>query len=266
MLETKSSQSVSSSGENEEMGENAVEFRGVSLRYKGASEPSLEDITFSVRHGETVGIIGGTGSGKSSLINMIGRFYDAERGEVLVNGQNVNCYEFNVLREKIGIVPQKAVLFKGSVRENLRWSDKNASDEAIYSAIKTAQATDVIEAKGEGLDFGIEEGGKNLSGGQRQRLTIARALVSKPEILILDDSSSALDYQTDSRLRSALKNLDYQPTVFIVSQRTASLSHADKIIVLDDGKIVGIGTHDELLSSCTVYEEIYNSQFRREDV
>lgn len=246
--------------------ENAVEFNGVSLRYAGASEPSLENITFSCRRGETVGIIGGTGSGKSSLVNMIGRFYDCESGEILVNGQNVNSYELEALREKIGIVPQKAVLFKGSVRENLRWGDENATDEEIYSAIKIAQASDIIEAKEQGLDSMIEEGGKNLSGGQRQRLTIARALVGKPEILILDDSSSALDYQTDSKLRQALKNLDYKPTVFIVSQRTSSLAHADKIVVLDDGKIVGIGTHSELLSSCTVYQEIYNSQFRREDV
>ncbi len=265
VFEIKPSQEVVA-GEKVENGDIAVEFKGVSLRYKGASEPSLEDISFSCARGETIGIIGGTGSGKSSLVNMIGRFYDSECGEVLVNGQNVNSYDFEELRQKIGIVPQKAVLFKGSVRDNLRWGDENASDEEIYSAIKAAQASDIIEAKGQGLDFTIEEGGKNLSGGQRQRLTIARALVGKPEILILDDSSSALDYQTDAKLRQALKNLDYNPTVFIVSQRTASLAHADKIVVLDDGKIVGIGTHEELLSSCTVYEEIYNSQFRREDV
>ena len=270
VFETKSSQTVTASKNRGDSGKSdgniAVEFRNVFLRYNGASEPSLENISFAVSRGETIGIIGGTGSGKSSLINMIGRFYDAEDGEVLVNGRNVTSYEFDKLREKIGIVPQKAVLFKGSVRDNLRWGDENATDEEIYSAIKIAQATDVIEAKDEGLDFKIEEGGKNLSGGQRQRLTIARALVSKPEILIFDDSSSALDYQTDARLRAALKKLDYNPTVFIVSQRTASLSHADKIVVLDDGKIVGIGTHEELLASCTVYEEIYNSQFRREDV
>ncbi len=265
VFEIKSSQDVVPS-EQYAQSENAVEFRNASLRYKGASEPSLENISFSACRGETVGIIGGTGSGKSSLINMIGRFYDCESGEVLVNGQNVNSYEFDTLREKIGIVPQRAVLFKGSVRDNLRWGDENATDEEIYSAISIAQASDIIDAKGQGLDFQIEEGGKNLSGGQRQRLTIARALVGKPEILIFDDSSSALDYQTDARLRQALKNLDYQPTVFIVSQRTASLAHADKIVVLDDGKIVGIGTHKELLSSCLVYSEIYNSQFRREDV
>lgn len=244
----------------------AVEFKNVSLKYKGASECSLENIDFSVMPGETVGIIGGTGSGKTSLVNLIGRFYDAECGEVLVNGQNVNSYEFETLREKIGVVPQKAVLFKGTIRENMKWGDKTASDEDILKAIETAQAKDVLDAKKEGLDFQIEEGGKNLSGGQRQRLTIARALVSKPEILILDDSSSALDYQTDARLRKSLNSLDYKPTVFIVSQRTASISHADKIIVLDDGKIVGIGKHDELLSGCLVYNEIYNSQFKKEGV
>lgn len=265
VFEIKSSQKIMAD-ENAEDCATAVEFKNVFLRYRGASEPSLEDISFSCKSGETIGIIGGTGSGKSSLVNMICRFYDPEKGEVLINGRNVNSYGFEELRQKIGIVPQKAVLFKGSVRDNLLWGDAEATDGEIYDAIKTAQASDIIEAKGEGLDFIIEEGGKNLSGGQRQRLTIARALVGKPEILILDDSSSALDYQTDAKLRQALKNLDYNPTVFIVSQRTASLSHADKIIVLDDGKIVGIGKHEELLSSCLVYSEIYNSQFRREDL
>jgi ABC-type multidrug transport system fused ATPase/permease subunit len=197
---------------------------------------------------------------------MIGRFYDAESGEVLVEGQNVNSYEFEALRERIGVVPQKAVLFKGTIRENMKWGDENATDEDILKAIEVAQAKDVLDSKSEGLDFQIEEGGKNLSGGQRQRLTIARALVRKPSILILDDSSSALDYQTDSRLRKSLANLDYKPTIFIVSQRTASIAHADKIIVLDDGKIVGIGKHQELLASCTTYSEIYNSQFKREGV
>ena len=195
---------------------------------------------------------------------MIGRFYDAYQGEVLIDGKNVNSYEFDYLRERIGMVPQRAVLFKGSLRENMRWGDKEASDEEILKAIDIAQATDVLKSKKEGLDFEIEEGGKNLSGGQRQRFTIARALVGKPEILILDDSSSALDYATDARLRRALSTLEYNPTVFIVSQRTASIAHADKIIVLDDGKIVGIGKHDELLSSCLVYSEIYNSQFKKE--
>lgn len=244
--------------------ESFIEFKNVSLKYKGASECSLENIDFSVLRGETVGIIGGTGAGKTSLVNMIGRFYDAYQGEVLIDGKNVNSYEFDYLRERIGMVPQRAVLFKGSLRENMRWGDKEASDEEILKAIDIAQATDVLKSKKEGLDFEIEEGGKNLSGGQRQRFTIARALVGKPEILILDDSSSALDYATDARLRRALSTLEYNPTVFIVSQRTASIAHADKIIVLDDGKIVGIGKHDELLSSCLVYSEIYNSQFKKE--
>ncbi len=244
----------------------AVEFKNVSLRYKGAGDASLENIDFSVSKGETVGIIGGTGSGKSSLINMIGRFYDAETGEVLINGKNVKSYEFSTLREKIGIVPQKAVLFKGTIRDNLKWGDPNATDEEIIKAIEIAQAKDVLLSKEDGLDHLIEEGGKNLSGGQRQRFTIARALVGKPEILILDDSSSALDYATDANLRKAIANLDYNPTVFIVSQRTASIVNADKIIVLEDGKIVGIGTHNELLNSCEVYSEIYNSQFTKEGV
>ena len=237
------------------------------LRIKNSAYYScfcLESIDFSVSKGETVGIIGGTGSGKTSLINMIGRFYDAESGEVLVNGKNVKSYEFEDLRERIGIVPQKAVLFKGSIRENLKWGDKNATDEDILKAIEVAQAKDVLLSKDGGLDYQIEEGGKNLSGGQRQRFTIARALVGKPEILILDDSSSALDYATDAKLRKAIANLDYNPTVFIVSQRTASIAHADKIIVLDDGKVVGIGKHHELLDSCEIYAEIYNSQFEKE--
>ena len=263
VFEIKSSQEVEQSCivHNEKY---AVEFKNVSLRYKGAGETSLENINFSVLKGETVGIIGGTGSGKTSLVNMIGRFYDAESGEVIVNGRDVKSYNFEALREKIGVVPQKAVLFKGTIRDNLKWSNKNATDEEIIKAIETAQAKDVLLSKDGGLDHLIEEGGKNLSGGQRQRFTIARALVGKPEILILDDSSSALDYATDASLRKAINNLDYNPTVFIVSQRTASIAHADKIIVLDDGKIVGIGKHNELLSSCEVYSEIYNSQFKKE--
>ena len=265
VFEIKSSQEIES-GLIQNSDGYAVEFKNVSLRYKGAGDTSLENIDFSVSKGETVGIIGGTGSGKTSLVNMISRFYDAENGEVLVNGKNVKSYDFEALREKIGIVPQKAVLFKGTIRENMTWGDKNASDEEIIKAIETAQAKDVLLSKEGGLDHQIEEGGKNLSGGQRQRFTIARALVGKPEILILDDSSSALDYATDANLRKAIASLDYNPTVFIVSQRTASIAHADKIIVLDDGKIVGIGKHDELLSSCEVYSEIYNSQFKKEGV
>lgn len=244
--------------------EYAVEFRGAHLRYKGSSEDSLENITFAVRPGQTVGIIGGTGSGKSSLVNMIGRFYDASKGYVFVDGKDVKSYELDALREKMGIVPQKAVLFKGTIRDNMKWGNENATDEEILQAIELAQAGDVLRSKDKGLDSLIEQGGKNLSGGQRQRFTIARALVRKPEILILDDSSSALDYQTDARLRRAIASIDYNPTVFIVSQRTASIQHADIIVVLDDGAVVGIGTHSELLDSCVVYNEIYSSQFKKE--
>ena len=211
-----------------------------------------------------MGIIGGTGSGKTSLVNMIGRFYDATSGTVFVDGKDVKSYNPEVLREKLGIVPQTAVLFKGTIRDNMKWGNENATDGEILEAIRIAQASDVLSSKENGLDHVIEQGGRNLSGGQRQRFTIARALVRKPEILILDDSSSALDYQTDANLRKAIKDIDYNPTVFIVSQRTASIQHADKIIVLDDGEVVGIGTHSELLDSCLVYNEIYSSQFKRE--
>lgn len=246
--------------------EYAVEFKNASLRYKNNSEPSLADIDFNVKKGETVGIIGSTGSGKSSLVNMIPRFYDVENGEVMVNGTNVKEYPIEDLRNKIGIVPQKAVLFKGTVRENMRWGNNDASDEEIMAALETAQARAVVESKDGGLDYMIEQGGKNLSGGQKQRLTIARALVRKPEILILDDSASALDFATDAALRKAIREIDNSPTVFIVSQRTSSIQYADKIIVLDDGHIVGIGTHGELLNTCEVYREIYNSQFKKEDI
>ncbi len=239
----------------------SVQFKNAYLKYASSPEYSLENINFSVLPGETVGIIGGTGSGKSSLVNMIGRFYDSCEGEVFVKGKNVKAYNPADLREMLGIVPQKAVLFKGTIRENMKWGDENATDEEILKAIELAQAKDVLDSKSEGLDFLIEQGGKNLSGGQRQRFTIARALIGKPEIIILDDSSSALDYLTDSKLRSAIASIEYKPTVFIVSQRTASIQHADKIIVLDDGKIVGIGKHEDLIKSCVVYSEIYNSQF-----
>lgn len=245
--------------------EGSVEFDHVNLRYKNAGADSLSDITFSAAKGETIGIIGGTGSGKSSLVNLIPRFYDAASGEVKVGGVNVKDIDVEQLREKIGVVPQKAVLFHGTIRENMQWGVTNASDDEIMEAIEAAQGLDVIKAKG-GLDCEIEQGGKNLSGGQRQRLTIARALVKKPEILILDDSASALDFATDAALRKSLRELDYHPTVFIVSQRTSSIQHADRIIVLDDGAAVGIGTHDELMKSCSVYQEIYNSQFKKEAV
>lgn len=242
-----------------------VEFRHVSFRYKNGGSDALSDIDFKVKKGETVGIIGSTGSGKSSLVNLIPRFYDATGGEVLVSGVNVKDLPLDILRKKIGVVPQKAALFKGTVRENILWGLENASDSDILSAVKTAQGLDVVNAKG-GLDGVIEQGGRNLSGGQRQRLTIARALVRKPEILILDDSASALDLATDAALKKALKELDYSPTVFIVSQRTSSIMHADKIIVLDDGETAGIGAHKELLGSCPVYREIYSSQMGKEAV
>ena len=244
----------------------SVDFDGVSFKYSaGAEKYALRDIDLHIASGQTVGILGGTGSGKSSLVNMIPRFYDATAGEVLIGGRDVKSFEIPELRERIGIVPQKAVLFKGSIRDNMRWGKDDATDDEILAAAKTARAADVIESKG-GLDFEIEQGGKNLSGGQRQRFTIARALVRKPEILILDDSASALDFATDAALRRSICEMDTNPTVFIVSQRTSSIQHADKIIVLDDGKIAGIGKHDELLNNCPVYSEIYNSQFKKEAV
>ena len=240
-----------------------VEFKNVTLRYKNAGEYSLSDISFRVKRGETIGIIGGTGSGKSSFVNMIPRFYDATSGEVLVDGVNVKDYAVEQLRNKIAVVPQKAVLFKGTVRENIRWGKKDSSDEEIYEALTISQAKELVEAKG-GLDFEIEPGGRNLSGGQKQRLTIARALIKKPEILILDDSSSALDYATDAALRNSIREMQHTPTVFVVSQRTSSIQYADKIIVLEDGIIVGMGKHEELMQSCQIYHEIYDSQFKKE--
>ena len=240
----------------------AVEFKNVNLCYNEGADNSLTGIDFSVRKGETVGVIGGTGSGKSSLVGLIPRFYDATQGQVLVDGVNVNEYSFDELREHVGIVMQKAVLFKGTIRENLKWGKNDATDEELWAAIDAEQAREFVETKDGGLDFEIAQGGKNLSGGQKQRLTIARALVRKPDILILDDSASALDYATDAKLRAAIAALPGNMTVFIVSQRTASIMHADKIIVLDDGKIVGMGTQEELLENCEVYKEIYNSQFK----
>lgn len=242
----------------------AVEFNHVCLRYGKSDVDSLTDIDFNVKRGETIGIIGGTGSGKSSVVNMIPRFYDACEGEVLVDGINVKDYAINDLRQKIGIVMQKAVLFKGTIRDNLLWGNENASEEDIYEALKVSQALEVVEGKKNGLDSEVAQGGKNFSGGQKQRLTIARALVRKPEILILDDSASALDYATDAALRKAIREMDNSPTVFIVSQRASSIQYADKIIVLDDGKIAGIGTHQELIDNCGVYQEIYYSQFSKD--
>ena len=241
--------------------ENAVEFRDVSLKYENSSDFSLEHLSFIVPKGSTVGIVGGTGSGKTSLVNLIPGFYKATEGEVLINGKNINEISVTNLRERIGIVPQKSVLFKGTIRENMLWGKSDAADDEIYDAIKTAQASDVIDSRPDKLDAFVSQNGENFSGGQRQRLCIARALVKKPDILILDDSSSALDYLTDRNLRKALRDLDDNMTIFIVSQRTSAFSGADMIIVLDDGQISGIGTHDELLETCPIYKEIYDSQF-----
>ena len=249
---------------DEKKNNDAVTFSHVSLTYENASEESLSNIDFSVKKGETVGIIGGTGSGKTSLAHLIPRFYDATKGEITLDGVDIRAYSAEELREKVGIVMQKAVLFKGTIRDNIRWGNPNATDEQIMKALETAQVSEIVNSKEGGLDFMIEQGGKNLSGGQRQRLGIARTLVAEPEILILDDSASALDYATDANLRSAIRNMQGERTVFIVSQRTASILHADRILVLDDGKLVGSGKHEELLDRCEVYSEIYYSQFPKE--
>lgn len=243
-----------------------VEFKDMDFYYAGAKEPSLSRITFKALRGQTIGIIGGTGSGKSSLVNLIPRFYDAAKGAVLVDGVDVKDYSLSSLREKIGVVPQKAVLFKGSLRENMRWGKYDATDEEIYKALDTAQAREFVDSKEKGLDLKIEQGGKNLSGGQKQRLTIARALVRRPEILIMDDSASALDFATDAALRKAIKEDTEDMTVFLVSQRATTIKNADQILVLDDGKLVGIGTHKELLDQCEIYHEICLSQLSEEEV
>ncbi len=253
---------VKSASESTDENAPAVEFKNVTLNYSGEGEATLVGVDFSVHRGETVGIIGSTGSGKTSLVNMIPRFYDAVSGEVRVFGKNVKEYQLDELREKIAVVPQRPVLFKGTIRSNLLWGNENATEEELDRALKAAQASDFVAEKDGGLDAPVEQFGRNFSGGQRQRLTIARALVKGAPILILDDSTSALDFATEARLRHAINELDGDVTVFIVSQRTSSISHADKIIVLDDGAVVGLGTHDELLSSCAVYKEIYDSQFK----
>ncbi len=245
---------------------NGVEFRHVSLSYERGAEQILTDISLRADAGEVIGVIGGTGSGKSSLVNLIPRFYDASEGEVLVGGVNVRDQDVTSLRRAIGIVPQKAELFAGTIRDNLCFGNEGADDEALMEALVAAQAADFVKEKEGGLDAVVEQGGRNLSGGQRQRLTIARALVRRPRILILDDSASALDYATDAALRTSIAALPYRPTVFIVSQRTASILDAHRILVLDDGEAVGIGTHEELLSTCDVYREIYDSQFKAEEV
>ena len=248
-----------------EEAEYAVEFSHVGLTYAGAGDESLTDIDFKVKKGETIGIIGGTGSGKSSVVNLIPRFYDVTSGFIKVDGKDVKDYPLEELRGKIGTVLQKAVLFHGTIRENLKWGNPDATEEDLNRAITVAQAKEFVDNKEGRLDFEIEQGGKNLSGGQRQRLTIARAVVKKPEILILDDSASALDFATDASLRKAIREMEGETTVFIVSQRAASIQHADRIVVLDDGKIVGLGTSEELLESCEVYQEIYNSQFKKQE-
>lgn len=240
----------------------AVRFENVYLKYNETGGDALEDISFTLKKGQTLGIIGGTGSGKTSVVNLIPGFYHAAKGNVYVDGVNVNDWNQNSLKDRIGVVEQKATLFSGTIRDNLKWGDENATDEEIISAARTAQAEDVINSKESGLDSVIEQGGKNLSGGQRQRLTIARALVKKPEILILDDSSSALDFATDAKLRKAIASIK-DTSVIIVSQRTSSIKHADVIAVLDDGRLAGLGTHSELLENCPVYKEIYDSQYKK---
>lgn len=265
VLEMETSQSFPSEPVEEDTdSEMIVEFQDVSFAYKNAGDEALSHLNLQVKRGETIGIIGGTGSGKTTFIHLLPRFYDATSGQVLVDGVDVRSYPKEQLRNKIGIVMQKAVLFKGSIRENLLWGNPEAEDRELYQALETAQASEVVKQKDGELDAMITQGGKNLSGGQRQRLTIARALVRKPEILILDDSTSALDYATDAKLRKALQEMEQKPTIFIVSQRTASIQHADRIVVLDDGEVAGIGTHEELLEQCEVYQEIYHSQFKKE--
>lgn len=267
VLETKSTIENNPNADTKRaVGDNAVTFSHVSMSYASTSEEALTDIDFTAKRGETIGIIGGTGSGKSSVVNLIPRFYDVSKGSVSIDGKDVRDYDLTELRDKIGVVMQKAVLFQGTIAENLRWGKPDATDEELWKAIEVAQATDVVEGKEGKLDYMIEQGGRNLSGGQKQRLTIARAVVKNPDILILDDSASALDFATDARLRAALRNLKGNKTIFIVSQRTSSIQFADKIIVMDDGQVAGIGTHEQLLENCEIYREIYESQFKKEDL
>ena len=241
-----------------------VEFDHVNLRYAGAGEDSLTDISFRAMPGQTIGVIGGTGSGKSSVVNLIPRFYDATEGSVRIQGKNARDYRLEELRSHIGMVPQKAVLFQGTIAQNMRWGKENATEAELEKAIEISQAKEFVDGKEDRLNYQIEQNGKNLSGGQRQRLTIARALVRDPEILILDDSASALDFDTDAKLRKAIRQMDNHPVVFIVSQRASSIQYADQILVLDDGELAGIGTHAELMESCEIYREIYESQFEKE--
>ena len=260
VLDVPSSMQFPTQTEGERMQGPTVEFAHVDFTYAGAGDQSLSDIDFSVEEGQTVGVIGGTGSGKSTLVHLLTRFYDATDGQIRLFGKDIRSYGEEELRHMVGIVLQKAVLFHGTIRENLQWGDPFASDEEIWKMLEIAQAKEIVEKKTDGLDEIVEQGGRNLSGGQKQRLAIARTLLMKPKILILDDSSSALDYATDAALRNAIRQLEHAPTTFVVSQRTASLQHADLILVLDEGKLVGKGTHDELLNNCPVYREIYESQ------
>ena len=260
VLDVPSSMQFPTQTAGERMQGPTVEFAHVDFTYAGAGDQSLSDIDFSVEEGQTVGVIGGTGSGKSTLVHLLTRFYDATDGQIRLFGKDIRSYGEEELRHMVGIVLQKAVLFHGTIRENLQWGDPFASDEEIWKILEIAQAKEIVEKKADGLDEIVEQGGRNLSGGQKQRLAIARTLLMKPKILILDDSSSALDYATDAALRNAIRKLEHAPTTFVVSQRTASLQHADLILVLDEGKLVGKGTHDELLNNCPVYREIYESQ------
>ena len=263
VFEVENSQEVLSGETSPGAADDMVRFDHVSLTYHGGGEESLTDIDFTVKKGQTIGIIGGTGSGKTSVVNLIPRFYDATKGTVFVNGRDVKTYDTKELRKMIGIVPQKAVLFHGSIRENLLWGNEDATDEEIEQAIEISQAKEFLDTKEGRLEFKILQGGKNLSGGQRQRLTIARAIVRKPQILILDDSASALDFATDAKLRRAIREMAEDTTVFVVSQRTSSIQYADQIIVMDDGKVAGIGTHESLLAQNEVYQEIYYSQYEK---
>ncbi len=265
VLNTETSMSYPEKAAAKESADEAVRFDRVSLTYKGAGDESITDISFRALKGQTIGVIGGTGSGKSTLVSLIPRFYDATRGEVRLMGRPIADWPHDELRDRVAVVMQRAQLFKGTIRSNLLWGDMTATDDELWAALETAQAADFVREKPGQLDDPVEQGGRNLSGGQKQRLTIARALVSKPDVLILDDSASALDYATDAALRRALRELPDTTTTFIVSQRTSSIRHADQILVLDDGELVGCGTHDELLASCPVYAEIHESQFRKGD-
>ena len=264
VFEVKSSMVEGSSASNEVAHEYMVEMRDVSFKYSETSGEVLEHISFTAKPGQVIGIIGGTGSGKSSLVHLVPRYYDVTNGQVLVDGVDVKEYAYETLRSKVSVCLQKSVLFRGTIRENMQWGRKNATDEEILEALTIAQAKDFVMEKKEGLDFVVAQDGKNLSGGQKQRLTIARALLQQCDVLILDDTSSALDYATDAALRKALREMEKKITLFVVSQRTSSIQHADCILVLDDGNLVGKGTHEELLKQCEIYREIHESQYKKE--